>query len=251
MNDDEILAKLGQHVRDDQAHDAALVDVARGTRDATSVGAAEDDEVRAMAEASRPLGDAFEAKVAARATAALAPRVPARAARFAKLDVRRLGRIAAPLALAAAVLVWIGTQRAPEDEGPTLPEYALSVRGDVDTRGEEAPAPAASARLRVASATSSFEIGVRPAEAATDRVAAWAFTFAEPGADPTPLAADVEVSPQGAVRIRGKSSALAGAREIRVVLAPARATKFDAAVERARSGIGDAHVRVLTIAVER
>lgn len=245
MKDEEVLALLGRSVREEQAHDTALVDVARGARAPASVGEEpREEDVRAMAEASRPLGEAFEAKVAARAVAALAP---AEQPRPRSLALRRVARYAGPLALAAAVLVYVGARRGPDGE-PTLPDYAVTARGDQTMRGDE---PVRDARLRVAGDASTFEIVLRPAVVASGRIEAWVFTVAEPAGEPAPLAADVEVSPQGAVRIRGRGAALANARDVRVVLAPEGAAKLAAAASRARSGTSDARVRVVVVPVER
>jgi hypothetical protein len=165
--------------------------------------------------------------------------------------LRRVSPWIGPAALAAAVVLYVGTRGAAEDDGPALPEYTTSARGDQSLRGTPAESPAAAPRLRTAGKESSFEILLRPSVSAEERMAAWPFTVSASGDEPTPLLADVEVSKEGAVRIRGKGGALDGAREIRVVLAAARSAKFDAAAASAREGHGNAHMRVVVVGIDR
>lgn len=156
----------------------------------------------------------------------------------------RIVRYVVPLAVVAALILWMGG----EQQVAALPSYTLAALGDPATRG----APSAPvARLRTKGKGSRFELLVRPEVAAPGKVAAWVFTLAEGSEEPTPLAANVEVSPDGAVRIRGAGEDLHRVREIRIVLAPATSgTKFDAADARARSGASDGKIRVLTAAVD-
>lgn len=235
--DDEALGRLRDHVRDDRTHDAALERIARGEGDAGDV-------PEEMAKASAPLGAAFEDAVVAK----LAP-TKAKPATVAKVTfLRRIGPYVGPLALAAAVLLYLTTRGAGSGEdGPVLPDYAASVRGDQTLR---AAAAKTDGPLRVTSDASSFEIVVRPQTAPSSRVAAWVFTRA-PDEEPTPLQAEVDVSPEGAVRIRGTGASLGRARELRIVVAPAGRTKFDDAAARARTAATDEHVRVLVVPIER
>ncbi len=235
--DDEALGHLRDHVRAERAHDAALERLARGGADAGDV-------PETMAAASAPLGASFEDAIVAKLTSAKA--APPKTAPL--LFLRRLGPYVGPVALAAAVLLYVSTRGAGTgDDGPVLPDYAASVRGDQTLR---AAAAQADSRLRVTSDASSFEIVVRPATAPSSRVAAWVFTR-DGDEEPAPLQADVDVSPEGAVRIRGTGASLGSARELRVVVAPAGRTKFDDAAARARTGTTDEHVRVLVVPVDR
>lgn len=148
--------------------------------------------------------------------------------------VTRLGRWVGPIALAAAILVVLRA-RGTEDDGE-VPAYAVAAPG---------------ARVRTTGKGSRFELELRPDGAPTGKVAAWVFTLREGSDEPTPLAAKVEISPAGAVRIRGAGEDLDRVREIRVVVASATSgTKFDAAATRAQSGASDARIRVLTVVVE-
>lgn len=165
----------------------------------------------------------------------------------------RVLRLAGPAALAGAVVLGYVTRRgdgAGSDDAEALPHYGVVARAYVTDGGVPEPAPSPSARLRLEGGARAFEILLRPSSATTGRIAAWPFTFAD-GGEPTPMQADVDVSPQGVVRIRGVGASLAGVREVRVVLAPAGAAKFDVAAERARTRESDAHVRVIDVSVDR
>lgn len=165
--------------------------------------------------------------------------------------LRRVSPWIGPVALAAAVVLYIGTRGAAEDQPAPLPEYTTSARGDQSLRGAPVDAPAAATRLRTTGKESSFEILLRPSINAEERMAAWPFTVPASGDEPTPLLADVEVSKEGAVRIRGKGAALEGAREIRVVLAAASSAKFDTAAASAREGRSTPHLRVIVVGIDR
>jgi hypothetical protein len=163
---------------------------------------------------------------------------------------RRLLVLAAgPIALAAAMIVYVTTQSGPAL--PDLPPYSADVSG---VRGDGGPAEPG-ARLRVASASNEsarFEIVLRPATAPAGKIVAYAFTLGAGVSEPTPLDARVAFAPDGAIRLTGASRALGRSSEIRIVLGePAAIGKFDEAAARAASDRSDARVRVLVVPIDR
>lgn len=215
MKEDEIVARIGAHVREERAGDA---------------------ELEAQA-AEAPLGDAFVARVTAR----VAPERPVVVA-----WPRRIAKVAAPLALAAAVVLFVATRGG--GAGPELPGYGITASGEQAMRGSAEP----SARLRVGhGAASRFEIVARPETAVGDaNVVAW--VFAIEGGEAQPVDARVDVSKEGAVRVSGDARVLGSANEVRIVVGtPESVATFDAALELAKAGRGDARARVLAVAVDR
>jgi hypothetical protein len=284
MKDDDALARIREHVRADRKDDAALEAIARGEAEvepgAELVERAQGDaEAAAMVEACRPLGDAAVDRVAAAALAdRSAPRGAATPEPEPKLKpepapepklkpepepepkskpkpkpksvvvpfLRRAAIYAGPVALAAAVLVFVGL-REPAPSGRLLPDYSVVAGSQKEMRGADDARPALTLR---GDPDAEFEILARPATA-TGKVVAFAFAMGE--AEPSPVDANVELAPEGAVRIRGRARALYGAREVRVVLGTASdsITRYDDALSRARSGKSDAKVRVLVVPIVR
>ncbi len=162
---------------------------------------------------------------------------------------RRLVLAAGPLALAAAMILYVTSQSGPSVAD--LPAYTVTAVGAQPIRG---PA-GSSTRLRVPKAARSdarFEVLLRPATAPQEKVVAYAFTFQGSASEPAPLEAKVEIAPEGAVKLTGSSRALEGAAEIRIVVGvPLAIGKFDDAATRARSAKSDAHVQVLTVPIDR
>jgi hypothetical protein len=158
------------------------------------------------------------------------------------LNVRRIAIVAGPLALAAAVFVWVAGGRDGDSARAPVPDYALAAISD--------PADTNLSRLRLHAADAPFEIALRPA-APAGKVVAYAFAMGE--GEPNPIEANVEIAPDGTIRIRGRARALEGAREVRVVIGTAQESikRFDDALARARDGKSDAKVRVLTVAIVR
>ena len=162
---------------------------------------------------------------------------------------RRLVLAAGPLALAAAMVVYVGGQSGPDH--PDVPAYTVTAVGD------RAPGQAyeASTQLRMSKAggrNARFEVVLRPAKPPQEKVVAYAFTFGASAPEPAPLEAKVEIAPDGTVKLSGASRALEGANELRIVLGtPAAIGKFDDAATRARSAKSDAHVLVLTVPIDR
>lgn len=252
MSNDDLLAEIRDHVRDERTNDSALEAVARGERGDAVLElerrAAGDAEVAAMLEASRPFGDAAEERIAARVGKANA-NVKASAKRGVLVPIlRRVGVVAAPLMMAAAVVLYVVFAGSGESHA-VLPHYSIVASGEKEMRGQ---AEAASANLQLRGGPDApFEIVVRPTTTAGTKVVAYVFAIGE--REPNPVDAKVEISPEGSVRIRGRARALDGAREIRVVLGTAGDSikRFDDALARARDGKSDAQVRVLVVSINR
>lgn len=257
MNDRDVLEKVRDHVRVERADDAALEAIARGESGVPAVAdlearAVEDEAVRAMVAASRPLGDAVEERIARRLhmkdpsdqTAARPQR--GRVVAF----MRRAGVVVGPLALAAAVLLYVIAGRNPDKSHALLPDYTFVAYGEKEMRGTDDSPPGAPLRLRGAP-DAAFEIVVRPATQTAGHVVAYVFAIGE--GEPNAVQATVEVAPEGSVRIRGRARSLEGARELRVVLGTASdtITRYEDALSRARDGKSDAQVRVLVIPIVR
>jgi hypothetical protein len=251
---DRVLARVGAHVREEQKDDARFERIARAEasdaeRAALEREAAEDPELAARLEGSRPLDPAFAERLAARLapSRSAAPPLP-----FAPRRSRRVAIIAGPLAIAAAMVLFLSQQRGPSL--PDLPTYVVSATGEQAMRGPAEP----STRLHVGrdkrDGDARFEVELRPATATPSKVVAYVFAIgalAAAGDEPSPLEAKVEVAPAGAVRITGEARRLAGVRELRIVVgAPSEIGKFDDALARAKSGTETSRVRVIVVPVE-
>lgn len=255
MTEDDVLARVGRLAREEQSDDARFERVARGEADAAELEqlerkAAADPVLATRLAGSRPLDAGAVDRITERVLAARSS-PPAEAGNVVSLRARWLKRLVTgvgPLALAAAMILYVvgGPRLGPSS--PELPEYSVTATSEQAMRG----AAEASARLRLGKGKDArFEIVLRPATAPEKKVVAYAFAMGEPGSDPNPLDAKTEVSEEGAVRITGASRALEGAREIRVVIGdPASIGKFDDAVRRATSG-GEGPVRVLVVPIDR
>lgn len=272
MKEDEVLAQVRDHVRAERADDAALEAVARGEAGTEVVAALEaraggDEEAAALLAASRPLGDDVIARIAknaapapasaparapapasAPASASAPARAPAPASAPAKVVplTRRVARFAAPLALAAAVVLYLGL-REPSPSGALLPAYSVVAGGPKEMRGAD---DASSTLVLRGGPDAEFELLARPATT-TSKVVAYVFAIGE--GEPNPVDAKIEIAPEGAVRVRGRARALEGAREVRIVLGTATdsITRYEDALTRARSGASDAKVRVLVVPISR
>jgi hypothetical protein len=272
---DKALAQLGEHARAEQKDDARFERVARGeaTPDelAELEGQAETDaEIALRLEASRPLDAKVADRIAARLTAQDKPKntaskqdkeqdkgvVVIRSGFWGSRTGRRIVVLAGPLALAAALVLFITSQRGPSGSSgsPDLPLYSVTASGEQAMRGSTE----ASTRLHLSKTTTKdarFEIVLRPATAPPGKVVAYAFAMGGSAAtEPEALDAKIEIAPEGSVRITGPSRRLEGVREIRVVVgAPTAIGKFDDAMRWATKGSdnGDTHVRVLSVAIDR
>lgn len=166
---------------------------------------------------------------------------------------RRVAFVAAAIAVAAAIFVYVGG-RAENGSAPLLPEFAVTASGEKEMRGAAEEA-SSTLRLRGAGADGSFEILARPATAVGGiRVVAYVFAIGE--GEPNAVDANVEVAPEGSVRIRGRARALMGAREVRIILAAATdggasITRYEDALAAARSGKSDERLRVVVVKLVR
>lgn len=201
MNDDDLLKAIGGAARDADAK----------AREELERLAAGDDDV------ARPLDDAARARITAKlleaTTAKAGPKPDAATRESASASpaktrddgarvvlLRRAAWVVAPLAMAAAVLLWIGR---PQSLAP-VPDYEVSlVGGDQTTRG--APVQLRGDTIRVRSA-SRVQIVARPATKPEGTVEARAFLIR--GGAAQPWTVPIEVSPEGAARISGEAGAI-------------------------------------------
>lgn len=244
MTEDDILAKLGRHVREEQRDDAALEKIASGQEVPGEIAerAKTDDDLAKQIEASRPLGAAAVERIAANVARPKVVRLARRGTPSAQAFRRAAARFAAPLALAAGVFLFFAL-RGPD--GAALPGYSVTASGEQATRGEPVQTLRASA-----SPASRFEIVARPEVATTGKIVAYAFVMQ--GGEPSPLDAKIDVADAGSVRITGVAKALRGSDEVRVVVAEAATiARYDDALALARTKSSDARVRVLSLPIER
>lgn len=145
----------------------------------------------------------------------------------------------AVLLVAAALFVHFWTRR------PELPPYEAKVVGAAVEHWPPLVVPQGRA-------SSGFELVLRPAFPPDGRVVAYAFTFDRDGAEPSPLDAAVELGQDGTVRMKGTTSSLGDATEVRVVVgAPTDIGKFDDAMMRAATQSRDEFVGVVVIPITR
>jgi hypothetical protein len=237
-----LIDRLGAHIRSDQRDDAVFERVARGEATAEerarlerAAKAEADPALARRLEGSMPL----DPVVADRIASHLAPKKGAR--------VFPIGRVASPLALAAAALLFLSVGRRAE---LPLPEYAVAARGVEMERGPAEPGTRLSTSL---AAGARFEIVLRPQTAPGTAMSVWAFT-SDADADVRPLDATIDVSTAGAVRITGAFASLRSAREIVAVVAPAsgvgRVGTAGEAARYAATRTGGVGVRVLVVPVD-
>jgi hypothetical protein len=211
MNEDELLRELVQHAREDGAAsgDVRWERLAAGELSAAEEAtlrdeAAKDPELAALYEACRPLGDAAREKIVARILPSpAAPRV----GRFAA--GRRIALVAASVAVAAAVAVWM-TSRGPEPVArlDMAPPYVLEATGG-DRPRRSAPEPSVGAMELTAD--SRLALVLRPSSPAPDAVSVRAFLVR--GGDARAWNPPMQRSPDGAVRIAGAAGELLGSTE--------------------------------------
>ncbi len=247
--DDEILARIGKHVRDEQKDDARFERVARGEASAEEIAELErDPDLAARLEASRPFDEVAVARIAAKVSPNKTKRPEPAKAHAKKNQVsvaRRIATIAGPLALAAAIFLYFSNgQRG----GPELPGYEISATSEQAMRGSSGP----DTRIHVGSRDSKFEIVARPATATPEKVVAYGFIVLSDGSKVEALEAKIDVSAEGAVKVTGQARALDGAREVRIVIgSPASIGKFEDATALAQKNEKSSHVRVLSVAIDR
>ncbi len=193
MKDDDLLKALGAAAREDDA---------KTRRELEEIAAGDED-------AARPLDDAARGRIAARLAEATGTKsvTTAKSAKTTKPDpppnvilLRRAAWIVAPLAMAAAVLLWISRPGVIT----ALPEYELAlVGGDQTTRAT--PAQLRGDTLRVHTGAR-VQISARPATMPDGEIAARAFLI-EGGAARV-WDVPIEISPEGAARIAGDAGAI-------------------------------------------
>jgi hypothetical protein len=272
MTEEDVLTRIGAHAREEQKDDARFERVARGTADEAELAeleraAAVDPELAMRLEGSRPLEGRVIERIAARAAAARTTRAakPSEVVTTKPVTTERphenvhslrgrwrprLMTGAGAVALAAAMLLYVMAGPNGGSSEPELPSYTVTATGEQAMRGPAEP----SKRLRVGSGKDArFELVLRPATAPGTKIVAYGFSMMATGdaPDASPLDAKIEVAPEGAVRITGRSRMIEGAREIRVVIgAPASIGKFDDAAARAKLGKSDPQVHVVVIPVD-
>lgn len=149
---------------------------------------------------------------------------------------RRRGAFVVVLASAAALLVYLARDGGAQ---PVLPDYAISATGESQGR-----------LVLPAGGDLPFEVVVRPAARVPTKVVAYVFAIGE--GEPNAVDAKVAIDAEGVVRVDGRARALAGAREVRVVLGAASDFKrYEDALSRARVGTSDGRVRVLALPIVR
>lgn len=192
------------------------------------LGALERERAREEPEVER-LDDLARERIVAHLAANVAPR----------RRLLRATRIAGGLVIAAGIAIVATRLATPEP----LPEYALLSSDQSETRGP------AGDRLelpcRIAAGEGSFELVASSENRVSGDVVARAFLVR--GADLEEWKGALEVSPQGSVRITGSSRALAGASELRVVVAR---SGRDAETKARSLGSSGATARVLRCKIE-
>lgn len=250
---DDLLARLGKHVREEQRHDTLLERVARGEAVDTELAALDesgaDPTFVAQLQIAKPLGAVVVDRIAARVTSLRTEqrREPVSAVvQLVRWTKRRGAPVVGALTFAAGLLIYLGYFGHSLDSGSTLPAYVTQASGEQTQRGPSIEAPA---RIRVGrSADARFEIVLRPAVASRAAIVAHAFVMA--GGTPRALDATVEVSAEGAVRVAGAARVLERADEVRVVVAVKDAVTRDAATARAAAGKSDPRMHVAIVPID-
>lgn len=272
MTGDEVLTCIGAHVREEQREDSRFERIARGDESELADlerSASESPQLAMRLAASFPLGEDAIERIAARAAGGSRPN-QARQPVMNDVTVagpgggssvvvpggswtRRMLMGAGPLALAAAMVLYVGGETHLSPRGPDLPMYTVSASGEQAIRG-----PAVrdgTVRLALTSTSESrFEIVLRPVTAPSTKVVAFPFAMLGDGEKTvaSPLEGNIEVAAEGAVRITGFSRMLHGAHEVRVVIAaPPSMSRFDDAAAHAKDGRSAGQVQVLVIPIDR
>lgn len=213
MSDDEILKQLGARLREEREEDARTE--------------------------APPLDRALEDRLVARILEAAPPK------RAEVRPIRPWAWLAAPLAAAAAVVLFVATRG--EREG--LPGYEVAVVSAADVRDpSRAPAPSREVTL---DPDGELELVARPAQP-TAGVVARAVLVDDGRA--VPWHVPIDVSPQGAVRIAGRTRALfpdvTRTHDVAVVVGRSASLRSDEdAVKIAESAANAADSRVLRVRI--
>ena len=163
-----------------------------------------------------------------------------RSAKVWRLALHSLLRRRGALAAVVAAVLLAGVVYLSRDAGShtSLPGYALASVGS------------AQGSLELGARAPTFELVVRPSAPVPTKIVAYVFAIGE--GEPNAVDAKIDVTPAGEVRITGRARALAGAREVRVVVGPATEFKrFEDALSKAREGTSDDRVRVVVVPIVR
>lgn len=248
MKEDELLSLIRDHVRAEREEHDSLEKIARGEVSAEEIAELEqlaqsDASIATGLAAAKPLDDDAVERISMRVTkerprASGISRAPASVVPL----WRRAAVIVGPLAMAAAVLLYV-TMRAP---GGDLPGYQISASAEQTMRGST---ETSGALVLSGASGATFTILARPDTAAASVVTAQ--VFAVRGDDVRKVeGVAVETAEAGSARITGGTSSLDGASEVRVVLS-AKALDEATAQARAKEMRSDAGVRVLRVAIVR
>jgi len=218
MKDEELLQRLGDLARDEDAADP--LDARWDRLAADDLSAEERAELERLAEESEvaeaalgafsPLDDELLDRIAERVVEERGARVIP----FRKRSLVRWGAVAVPLLAAAAVALLVVL---PSGVAP-LPDYGIEVGGGDRAVRSGGPVPGGTPRL---SPTSHFDLVLRPSTAVVGpvEVAGWLLV----AGGPTPLPLHGHLSEGGAARLGGGAVELFGAapgeREIIIVVA--------------------------------
>jgi hypothetical protein len=228
MTDDELLVALGRRAREENEDPeiAALERLARGEVDASDLPGIDDD----ARDLFRPLDAAAEERIASAILSAGAARngpalrvvrggedpsgPPGSATSENRTPKLTLVRLAPVILAAAAVFLFLVIPR-----GTELPNYVVEISGDVASVRSDGPKVVETRATLHREAQ--LQIVLRPGEPTEDPVVATAALVQDGRA--TPLAAKIEVSADGAVRVSGPVSAVfpgPGAFDVVVAIAP-------------------------------
>jgi hypothetical protein len=179
-----------------------------------------------------PLGAEFEAKVATRIVASQRAKRPRRA----------WLAVAAPLAMAAAVALWIAR---PHATGSPLPDYAMEVTGGEDAVRGESHAPQTTV---VARADGSLTLLLRPASDVHGALDVRAFAASDGAIREVPVT--TRISESGSIEMHGRVADLTGASGGAVIVVVSRAgSGVDARAVAAGNEAAPADVKVAKIDV--
>jgi hypothetical protein len=216
MTDDLLkrLAERERSLRAERDEEPALSSEAEDRIAQAILGQGKKPALRVVAGGADVVAEGAAGERDARETDALAS-TPREAPRW-----RRAAMLGGPLALAAAIALWVGTRSPAED---TIPPYELSMVSLASSRA----VPAARDQLEVlVDPRGDFELVARPASP-TPGVSARALL------DDAAWGAPIDVSQEGSVRIAGTVSALFGdgrqERRVTLIVAPAADLPSEAA----------------------
>jgi hypothetical protein len=232
-NDDEFLRLVAVRARALRADDAALEAVARGELAQEAITLTDEwsgEERIALSEACLPFGQAYVDTLVARVRKESSAGARRHVVSGLVRTVKRPPAVIVSLALAAAIALVTATSLRERDDA--LPEVTLRIRSQNSWRSE---APSDDPRaIQLASPLARFEVLLRPEKAVPTPIRARAYlVLSDRRVVPAVESVTIDVSADGAVRLRGDGSALDQAVALRVVLGRVRgwsdADAFDCA----------------------